>query len=108
MAGGFAVNTRRKVLPLQSTITYPAGGGTFGPLTLPKTGLLARMFLALRGTVGGTVNAANALGFASALTRTRLQANSLSMNVAVLSLPAPTSTMPHADRTFSTIPEPVD
>src|SRR5579859_5651975 len=76
MPGGFGVNTRRKILPLQSTITYPAGGGTYGPLTLPKTGLLARMFLALRSTIGGTVNTPNALGQAVALTRVRLQANS--------------------------------
>lgn len=76
MPGGFGVNTRRKILPLQSTITRPVGGGTFGPLTLPKTGLLARMFLALRGSVAGTLSAQNALGMASIITRTRLQANS--------------------------------
>lgn len=77
MAGGFAVNTRRKILPLTGAITRPVGGGTsFGPLSLPKTGLLARIYLALRGTVTGTVTTPNPLGFSSILTRVRLQANS--------------------------------
>jgi len=76
VAGGFAVNTRRKILPLTSQLTRPVGGGTFGPLTLPKTGLLARMFLALRGSVAGTLTVPNALGFSSILSRVRVQANS--------------------------------
>jgi len=76
MAGGFAVNTRRKILPLTSQLTRPAGGGTFGPLTLPKTGLLARMFLALRGNVAGTVTSPNSLGMAAIISRIRVQANS--------------------------------
>lgn len=76
MAGGFAVNTRRKILPLTGAITRPAGGGTFGPYTLPKTGLLARLHLALRGTVAGTLTAPNALGLASIISRVRVQANS--------------------------------
>jgi len=76
MAGGFAVNTRRKVLPLTGAITRPAGGGTFGPLTLPKTGLLARVYLALRGNVAGALSAPNALGFSSLISRMRIQANS--------------------------------
>lgn len=76
MSGGFAVNTRRKVLPLTGAITRPVGGGTFGPLTLPKTGLLARVYLALRGSVAGTLSAQNALGFSSIISRIRIQANS--------------------------------
>lgn len=76
MAGGFAVNTRRKILPLTSAITRPVGGGTFGPLTLPKTGLLARIYLAIRGTVTGTVTGPNALGMASIISRVRLTVNS--------------------------------
>lgn len=76
MAGGFAVNTRRKVLPLSGAITRPVGGGTFGPLTLPKTGLLARIYLCLRGTVAGTLTTPNALGFAAIISRMRVQANS--------------------------------
>lgn len=76
MAGGFAVNTRRKILPLTGAITRPVGGGTFGPLTLPKTGLLGRIYLALRGTIAGFTSGANALGQASIISRVRLQANS--------------------------------
>lgn len=76
MAGGFTVNTRRKILPLTGAITRPTGGGTFGPLTLPKTGLLARIYLALRGTVAGTLTSPNALGMASIISRIRVQANS--------------------------------
>lgn len=76
MAGGFAVNTRRKILPLTGAITRPVGGGTFGPFTLPKTGLLARLYLALRGTVAGTLTVPNALGMASIVSRVRVVANS--------------------------------
>ena len=76
MAGGFAVNTRRKILPLTGVITRPVGGGTFGPFTLPKTGLLARLYLALRGNIAGTLSAPNALGMASIISRIRVQANS--------------------------------
>jgi hypothetical protein len=76
MAGGFAVNTRRKILPLTGAVTRPVGGGTFGPYTLPKTGLLARLFLAIRGSVAGALTAPNALGMASIVTRVRVVANS--------------------------------
>lgn len=76
MAGGFAVNTRRKILPLTGAITRPVGGGTFGPYTLPKTGLLARLYLAIRGTVTGTLSVPSALGMASIITRVRVVANS--------------------------------
>lgn len=76
MAGGFAVNTRRKILPLTGAITRPVGGGTFGPYTLPKTGLLARLYLALRGAVAGTLSVQNALGMASIISRVRVVANS--------------------------------
>ncbi len=76
MAGGFAVNTRRKILPLTGAVTRPVGGGTFGPLTLPKTGLLARIYIALRGSVAGALSAPNALGMASIISRVRLTANS--------------------------------
>lgn len=76
MAGGFAVNTRRKILPLTGAITRPVGGGTFGPYTLPKTGLLARLYIALRGNIAGTLTTPNALGQASIITRVRVVANS--------------------------------
>src|SRR5579885_1225830 len=74
MPGGFNVNTRRKIIQL-ADIQYPAGGGIVYT-NLPKVGLLARIWLAVRGTVGGTVNAANALGYSSAINRFRLTANS--------------------------------
>lgn len=76
MAGGFAVNTRRKILPLTGAITRPTGGGTFGPYTLPKTGLLARLYLTLRGSIAGTLTVPHALGMASIITRVRVVANS--------------------------------
>lgn len=72
----FVNNTRRKILPLTGAITRPVGGGTFGPYTLPKTGLLARLYLALRGTIAGTLTSPNALGIASILSRVRVQLNS--------------------------------
>lgn len=76
MAGGFAVNTRRKILPLTGVVTRPVGGGTYGPFTLPKTGLLARLYLCLRGTIAGTLTTPNALGNASIISRVRVVANS--------------------------------
>ena len=72
----FVNNTRRKILPLTGAITRPVGGGTFGPYTLPKTGLLARLYLALRGSVAGALSAPNALGMASIISRVRVQLNS--------------------------------
>jgi len=74
MAGGFVANTRRKVVQLP-TQTRPSGGGTTS-INLPKTGLLAGIFIAIRGTVGGTVTTANALGNASIINRVRLTLNS--------------------------------
>jgi len=74
MAGGFVANTRRKVVQIP-TQTRPAGGGTTS-INLPKTGLLAGIFLAIRGTVGGTVTTANPLGFSSIINRVRLTLNS--------------------------------
>lgn len=74
MAGGFVANTRRKVVQIP-TQTRPAGGGTTS-INLPKTGLLAGIFLAIRGTVTGTVTTANPLGNASIINRVRLTLNS--------------------------------
>jgi hypothetical protein len=76
MAGGFAVNSRRKILPMTGVLTRATNGGTIGPISLPKTGLLARMYLAIRGAVAATVTTANPLGFSSIVSRYRLQANS--------------------------------
>src|SRR5215471_8561954 len=74
MAGGFVANTRRKVVQIP-TQTRPAGGGTTS-INLPKTGLLAGIFLAIRGSVTGTVTVPNPLGFASVVNRVRLTLNS--------------------------------
>jgi len=74
MAGGFVANTRRKIVQLP-TQTKPVGGGTTS-INLPKTGLLASIVLAIRGTVTGTVTTASSLGFASVLSRVRLTLNS--------------------------------
>jgi len=74
MAGGFVANTRRKVVQLP-TQTRPVGGGTTS-INLPKTGLLAGIFLAIRGSVSGTLTVPNPLGFASIINRTRLTLNS--------------------------------
>jgi hypothetical protein len=74
MAGGFVANTRRKIIVLPDQIR-PAGGGT-SSINFPKTGMLAAIHLAIRGTVGGTVTTANALGMASIINRLRVTLNS--------------------------------
>ena len=74
MAGGFVANTRRKVVQIP-TQTRPAGGGTTS-INLPKTGLLAGIFLAIRGSIAGTLTVPNPLGFASVVNRVRLTLNS--------------------------------
>lgn len=74
MAGGFVANTRRKIVQLP-TQTRPVGGGTTS-INLPKTGLLAAIILAIRGSISGTLSAPNALGMASAISRIRLTLNS--------------------------------
>lgn len=73
MAGGFSVNTRRKVTELPA-LTKPTGGGAIS-WQLPKTGLLSKVGLAIRATVAGSLSAQNALGFASIVRRVRLTAN---------------------------------
>jgi len=74
MAGGFVANTRRKIIQLP-TLTRPTGGGT-SYVNLPKTGLLAAVHLAIRGSIAGTLTVPNALGMASILTRVRVTLNS--------------------------------
>ena len=74
MAGGFNQNTRRKVVQLPSQ-TKPTGGGIV-TFQLPKTGMLGKIFLAIRATVAGSLSAPNALGFSSIVPRVRLTANS--------------------------------
>ena len=74
MAGGFVANTRRKIVQIP-TQTRPVGGGTTS-INLPKTGLLAGIFLAIRGSIAGTLTVPNPLGFASIINRVRLTLNS--------------------------------
>jgi hypothetical protein len=74
MAGGFVANTRRKIVQLP-TQTRPTGGGTTA-INLPKTGLLGSIFLAIRGSIAGTLTSPNGLGFASIISRVRLTLNS--------------------------------
>ena len=74
MAGGFVANTRRKIVQLP-TQTRPVGGGTTA-INLPKTGLLAGIYLAIRGSIAGTLSVPNALGMSSIISRVRLTLNS--------------------------------
>ncbi len=68
----FQNKTRRKVIPLSSIAK-----GTSNPLTweIPKTGLLAGIYLAITGSVSGTLSAPNALGFSSIINKVRLVGN---------------------------------
>lgn len=74
MAGGFNINTRRKIVQLP-TMTKPAGGGTVTQ-QLPKTGLLSKVFLNFAVTIAGSLSNENALGVSAAVPRVRLTANS--------------------------------
>lgn len=69
----FQQKTRRKLLPLDLKAK-----GVSNPLTweIPKTGLLAGLWLDIRGSVAGTLSAPNALGFSSIVRNVRLFANS--------------------------------
>ena len=66
--------TRRKIVPLQIQ-TRPTGGGILR-WNLPRSGLLARLYLGIRGSVAGTLSAPNAMGMASIVRRVRVQINS--------------------------------
>lgn len=74
MAGGFSMNTRRKVVQLPS-VSKPTGGGVVS-FTLPKTGLVSKLYLAIRATIAGTTSSPNALGTSSIVNRVRVTANS--------------------------------
>lgn len=67
--------TRRKVIPM-GTLTKPVGGNASTFQALPRTGYLARLYLAIRGSVAGTLTVPNALGMASIIRRVRLTLNS--------------------------------
>lgn len=75
VVGDFNANTRRKFIQYPD-ITRPVGGGSSPLWQLPKTGIAARLWLAIRGSVAGSLSAPNALGMASIIRRVRLTANS--------------------------------
>lgn len=70
--GNFQANTRRKLIPLSTQAK-----GTSNPLRwdIPKTGLLAAVYLNITGTVAGTISAPNALGMSSIVRNVRLITN---------------------------------
>lgn len=74
MAGGFIANTRRKTIQLPA-MTKPTGGG-ITTLALPKTGLLSRVYLAIRGSQAVANPTPNAFGKCSIINRCRLGINS--------------------------------
>jgi len=59
-----------------AAITRPTGGGLSPDVEMPTYGLLAGVWLQIRGTIGGTVGAVNALGMASIIRRITLKLNS--------------------------------
>lgn len=74
MPGGFARNTRNKVVRLPALVK-PAGGGITS-MELPKTGLFARLYLSISITTAGTITTQNPAGVASAIKRVRVTTNS--------------------------------
>lgn len=69
----FATATRQRIyqLPQQAK---PSGGGIVR-WDIPRSGFLARIYLAIRGTVSGTLSSPNPFGYASVVRRVRLTAN---------------------------------
>lgn len=74
MSGGFAANTRGKVVR-QPAMVKPAGGGVT-TLPIQRTGLLTRIYLAVQATIANFTPPANPLGVSSIIRRVRLVANS--------------------------------
>lgn len=66
--------TRSKFIKLPDLIK--GVGANTQRLQLPKTGLAARLYLAIRGSIAGTLSAPNAYGKASIIRGVRLEANS--------------------------------
>lgn len=71
----FDMSTRLTITRL-SAISRPTGGGLSPEVELPTYGLLAGLWLQIRGTVGGSVGTVNALGMASIVARITLKLNS--------------------------------
>lgn len=72
----FNAMTRRKIMPFGSMAKI-TGGAQTTYLTLPRTGYLARLFLAIRGSItSGGLSGLNALGKSSIIRRVRVTLNS--------------------------------
>lgn len=74
MAGGFALNTRQKIVA-QPQLVKPTGGG-MTELEIRRAGLLARIYLRINVVGTGTPGTPNPLGIASVIRRVRVVANS--------------------------------
>lgn len=70
----FETATRQKWVPL-STMTKPTGGG-LTTIDLPRSGILGRIYLAISGTIAGTLSNPNQFGMSSVLNRVKLTLNS--------------------------------
>lgn len=73
MAGGFVFNTRRFQVQL-ADITKPSGGG-LTLVNIPRVGLLSAIYLAIRGSIAGTLTNLNPLGKACVVNNVRLTVN---------------------------------
>lgn len=71
----FEASTRLSRIKLAS-IPRPAGGGLSPDVELPTYGLLGAVLLQIRGTIGGTVGAVNAMGMSSIIQRITFRLNS--------------------------------
>lgn len=69
----FEGNTTLKTVYI-GTITRPTGGGVATPLNLPRTGILARLFLDITGSIAGSLSNPHAGGMAAIINRARVTA----------------------------------
>lgn len=76
-------NTRQKHIRLSELTETAANPRSWD---LPKSGILAGIWLQITGTIAGTLSAPNALGFASIIKRVRLLANS---GIAIIDVSGP-------------------
>jgi len=67
--------TRRKVNQLGNVVKV-TGASNVSSFNIPKVGYVGRIWLAIRGTVAGTLTVPNALGFASIIRNINVQVNS--------------------------------
>lgn len=71
----FNGSTRRKVNQL-GNLVKPTGASNTQSFQIPRVGYIGHVFLAIRGTVTGTLTNPNALGFASIIRNVNVQVNS--------------------------------